>query len=84
MSSVKTAISIPKSLFTEAENLACELNISRSRLFSVALESFIEQHKNQHLLKQINAAYGDEHNFNEQAYQVRMKNYHRRFVEGKW
>lgn len=84
MPSVKTAVSIPESLFIEAENLARELDISRSRLFSVALESFIEQRKNQHLFEQIDAAYSDGHNFNEQTYQVRMKNYHRRFVEGKW
>lgn len=84
MPNVKTAISIQESLFKEAEALACELEISRSQLFAMALENFIKQHENRQLLKQINAAYSDALNPDEQVYQTRMKDYHRRSVEGEW
>ena len=84
MPNVKTAISIQESLFKEAEALAHELEISRSQLFALALESFVKQYENRQLLEQINLAYSDAPNLDEQAYQKRMKEYHRRSVEGGW
>jgi antitoxin MazE6 len=84
MPNVKTAISIRESLFKEAEALARKLEISRSQMFTMALENFIRQYENRQLLEQINAAYSDAPNLDEQAYQTRMKDYHRRSVEGKW
>ena len=84
MPNVKTAISIEESLFKEAEALARKLEISRSQLFARALENFISQYENRQLLEQINAAYSDAPDLNEQAYQTHMKDYHRRSVEGEW
>ncbi|GFP20016.1 hypothetical protein HKBW3S03_01519 [Candidatus Hakubella thermalkaliphila] len=84
MPNVKTAISIQESLFKEAEALARELEISRSQLFTMALERFVKQHENRQLLEQINVAYSEAPNPDEQAYQTRMKDYHRRSVEGEW
>jgi metal-responsive CopG/Arc/MetJ family transcriptional regulator len=84
MPNVKTAISLQESLFKEAEALARELEISRSQLFAMALENFIKQHENRQLLKQINVAYSEAPNPDEQAYQTRMKDYHRQSVEGEW
>jgi len=42
---VKTAISIPDPLFKAAEDLANRLGISRSRLYSLAIERFVEDHR---------------------------------------
>ena len=50
---VKTAISIQKSLFEQAESLAQELNVSRSELFGLAIESFVKNRQNQMLLQEI-------------------------------
>lgn len=58
-STVKTGISIPRPLFKEAEELAREMKLSRSRLFALALEDYIRRQKNRALLAQINAAYTD-------------------------
>lgn len=41
---VKTSISIEKTLFNQAEVLAQQLNISQSRVFEMAIENFIRQH----------------------------------------
>ena len=84
MPNVKTAISIQESLFKEAEALARQLEISRSQLFAMALESFVKQYENRQLLEQINVAYSDAPNPDEQAYQTHMRDYHRRSVEGGW
>jgi antitoxin MazE6 len=57
MESIKTAISIDKSLFAQANALARKLKVSRSRLFVIALEDFIREQENRELLEKINAVY---------------------------
>jgi predicted transcriptional regulator len=41
---MKTAVSIPEDVFTEAEELARRLRTSRSRLYSRALSEFVARH----------------------------------------
>jgi metal-responsive CopG/Arc/MetJ family transcriptional regulator len=56
---IKTAISLQEPLFEQAEEVARELNVSRSRLFAIAVEEFLRRHRNQKLLEAINEAYAD-------------------------
>ncbi len=84
MQSVKTAISIQKSLFEQAENLARKMKVSRSRLFVLALEDYIRRQQNRELLAQINAAYAAEPDPGEQRLRRKARRSHRRIVEGEW
>ena len=84
MANVKTAISIQQSLFEQAEALARELHISRSRLFALAVEDFMQRHENQRLLERINDAYADTTTPDEQALLRRMRRQQRQMVEGEW
>ena len=84
MHAIKTAISIEKNLFDQAEIIASALNVSRSKLFVIALKDFIEHHKNRELLAQINAAYADEPDATEQILLKKARRQHGRSVEGKW
>ena len=84
MQAVKTAISIEKTLFDQAEQIASTMNVSRSRLFVIALQDFIEHRKNRELLAQINAAYADEPDAAEQTLRSKSRRQHRRIVEGEW
>jgi len=59
MPTVKTAISLEKSIFEEMDELARQMKVSRSSLFSLAAKEFIRRQQNATLLKQINAAYED-------------------------
>ena len=59
MAHVKTAVSIEESLFREAESLAENMKVSRSKLFAAAISEFISKYKNQQLLSEINAAHDD-------------------------
>jgi len=59
MADVKTTISLGETLFKEAEALARDMRVSRSRLFAMAVERFLQQYRNQQLLEQLNRAYGD-------------------------
>ncbi|MDL1962716.1 MAG: CopG family transcriptional regulator [Deltaproteobacteria bacterium] len=59
MPNIKTGISIEKPIFDQVNELAQNLNISRSRLFVIAVQEFIQRHKNMELLQTINEAYDD-------------------------
>ena len=58
-SSVKTAISMQKELFKEVNRVARELHVSRSKLFVMAVQDFIKKNESQQLLSQINKAFSD-------------------------
>jgi len=84
MANVKTAISLQQPLFEQVDALAQELQISRSRLFVLAVEAFLQRYQNRQLLEAINEAYGDLPDAEEQALHDRMRQQHRQMVEGQW
>jgi metal-responsive CopG/Arc/MetJ family transcriptional regulator len=54
---MKTAISISDDLFKTVEELADELNISRSQVFTEAVRDYIEKYRSEKILQAVNAAY---------------------------
>jgi metal-responsive CopG/Arc/MetJ family transcriptional regulator len=84
MPTVKTAISIQKPLFERAEKLARKMKVSRSRLFVLALEEYIQRRRNRELLEQINAVYADEPDPLDESLRRGIEREHRRLVEGEW
>ena len=83
MTTVKTAISLPASLFEQAETLAGEMQISHSFLIEIALEEFIRRRENQQLLEKINAACEAPLSEEEQVLLRKMSRSHRLLVEGE-
>jgi len=73
-----------QSLFEEVDALAQELEVSRSRLFVLAVEDFIQRHHNRRLLEAINEAYIDLPDSEERALRRQMRLQHRQMVEGEW
>ncbi len=84
MQNVKTAISIQKSLFEQAEKVARKMNVSRSRLFALALEDYLRRSENRELLEKINAAYEEEPDSTERTLRRKASGTHRRIVRGEW
>ena len=84
MSNVRTAISIPESLFERVDALAKKANISRSRLFALAVEDYLRQIENEELLQAINDAYQHLPSPEEEAHYRGMKSKHRQQVQGQW
>jgi len=84
MASIKTAISLQQSLFEQIDALAQELQISRSRLFALAAEAFIQRYQSQRLLEAINDAYDDLPGREEQSLRRKMRQRHKQMVEGQW
>jgi len=84
MHAIKTAISMEKNLFDQAQDIARTMKVSRSRLFVIALQDFIEHRNNKEMLASINAAYADEPDASEETLRVKSRRQHRRIVEGQW
>ena len=51
---MKTAVSIPDEVFERADKLAEKLNLSRSGLYAIALQSFIRAHEQASITEWIN------------------------------
>ena len=81
MAHVKTAISIEESLFREADELADEMNTSRSRLIEMAICEFVHRQKSKKMLEEINSAYDDTPDAEERKLRQAMKAKHRQLLE---
>ncbi len=55
---VKTAISIPDSIYQRAEKAARRLRITRSRLYSTAVEEYLQRHSDDQIVERLNALHG--------------------------
>ncbi len=55
---MKVAISLPDLIFTEAETLADQLQVSRSQLYAKALAEFIERRKGASVKAKLDEVYG--------------------------
>ena len=81
---VKTGISLPRALFNQAEELAQKMNVSRSRLFSLALEDYVQRQRDRQLLAELNEAYADGLDEEERTLLRHASHAHRQVVEGEW
>ncbi len=84
MANIKTAISLPDELYGLVEQMARERNISRSHLFVLAMQEYIERHRNRQIKEQINQAYEVGPDEEEQELLGKMRRSQRRLVEGEW
>ena len=57
---MKTAISLEDELLLQADLTARQMGISRSRLFSIALEAYLRKRRNAEILDRLNKVYADE------------------------
>jgi len=84
MANIKTAISIEKPLFEQVDDLAHELKTSRSRIFALAAQEFLQRHKNQKLLEAINDAYDDIPDEIDQSLKPMRRSRHLKMVKDQW
>ncbi|GJD22429.1 antitoxin ChpI homolog [Rivularia sp. IAM M-261] len=57
---MKTAISLPDSVFEEAEALAGQLGLSRSELYTKALKEYLRKYNRNQILNKLNQVYSEE------------------------
>lgn len=81
MEIVKTHFHLSKSLLDQVEAVAREMKISRSRLVTMALEDFLRRYQNRRLLEQINQAYEDGPDPEDQELLSHMRRVQRELLE---
>ena len=84
MAFVKTAISLRESLFERVDAVAQELDMPRSHVFVLAVEEFLQRHESLKMLEELNEVYGDAEERQEEVHKRRMREHHRKAVEGQW
>ncbi|NEO41822.1 MAG: hypothetical protein F6J90_38090 [Moorea sp. SIOASIH] len=57
---MKTAISLPDSVFEEAEALAQQMGLSRSELYLKALKAYLKRYNRNQILHKLNEVYSKE------------------------
>lgn len=57
---VKTAVSIPDSIFESAESFARRRGMTRSELYAKALDAYLEEHKAEGITERLDAVYAGE------------------------
>lgn len=57
---MKAAVSIPDPVFKAADELARRMGASRSRLYSVALQRFVQEHDDDAITAKLNEVYSAE------------------------
>lgn len=55
-----TAVSIPDSIFEEADQLAQKLRVSRSELYASAIRAYVEAHRAEDITETLNLVYSQE------------------------
>lgn len=59
MTTIKTAVSIEESLFRRAEEAALELEVTRSKLIALALETYLSRYEASKITAKLNEVYAD-------------------------
>lgn len=80
MPGVKTAISLEETLFNKVKQLASEMHVSRSKLFTLAVKDFLQKQENKKMLAQLNAAYSDSPSEEEKTISKAMHEKQRKIV----
>ncbi|HXQ22825.1 MAG TPA: hypothetical protein VN812_14195 [Candidatus Acidoferrales bacterium] len=57
---MKVAISVPDPVFEEAERVAKRLRVSRSRVYTQAVEEFVKKHRGKSVREAFGTVYGKE------------------------
>ena len=82
---MKTAISLPDDLFEEVEQLAEELHLSRSRIFTEAVRDYIDRRRDLKIFRALNRAYSEAETEQETTLRKQSKKrYARRLKAEKW
>jgi metal-responsive CopG/Arc/MetJ family transcriptional regulator len=57
---MKTAISIPDTVFSRADKFARRRKITRSALFTAAVDEYVQRHRGEDVTRQLNEIYSKE------------------------
>ncbi len=81
---MKTAISLEDDLLKEADRTAHAMGLSRSRLFSLALEDYLRHRRQEQMVERLNEVYADHPDPSDARIVQGMKRKFRRAIKDRW
>ena len=81
---MKTAISLDGNLLQKADETARALGLTRSRLFSLALEDYLRRMQQQRMIEQLDQVYSEPTQPSEARTAKRMKVKFRSTIKDRW
>jgi metal-responsive CopG/Arc/MetJ family transcriptional regulator len=85
MPGVRTAISLDEGLLTKVDRLAENLHVSRSKVFTMAVQDYLKKQENRSLLARLNEAYEEFPSDDEREVSKSMRIKHAKIVgRGAW
>lgn len=81
---MKTAISIEDGLLHEADKTAQRMGLSRSRLFALAVQDFLQRQRQEQMLRRLNEVYANGADTSEKQLLKRIKAKARPGVKERW
>lgn len=81
---MKTAISIDDGLLREADETAKLLGLSRSRLFALAVDDFLQRQRKEQMLRRLNEVYANGLEPGEKGLLKGIRTRARRMVKDRW
>ena len=70
---MKTAISVEDTLMARADKAAGEAGVSRSKLFSIAMEDYLKKRRGEQITEQLNRSYANDDQAEERKIVAGMK-----------
>jgi metal-responsive CopG/Arc/MetJ family transcriptional regulator len=81
---MKTAISIDDGLLEEADEAARLMGLSRSRLFAIAVDDYLQRRRRERMLRQLNEVYSGGTDAEEKRLLKGVKSKFRRTIRDSW
>jgi metal-responsive CopG/Arc/MetJ family transcriptional regulator len=81
---MKTAISVDDQLLGNADQVARDMGLTRSRLIALALEAYIRQRRQEETTSRLNRVYGPEPGSVEKVVIRKMKAKFRSTIKDRW
>jgi metal-responsive CopG/Arc/MetJ family transcriptional regulator len=81
---MKTAISINDELLNETDRVARELRVMRSRLVSIALQSWLRERRQDEMIEQLNRVYSEKPAPGDARTLKNMKRKFRATIKDRW
>jgi len=80
---MKTSISIPDDTFEEVNKIARECNFSRSQIFCIAIEEYLEKVRSRKLFEALNKSYADDETSEEKLLRKKSIEYYKKIQTEK-
>ena len=81
---MKIAVLVDEQLLQEADRVATDLGVTRSQVFSMALEAYVRGRRHMETAEQLSRVYGSEPDPEEKRVTARMNTKFEQIIKDRW